>query len=331
MSSDQRVADVFSLTTSESITDATWYGYFSAPKQGQIPGVVTNFDIRFYNDAGGTPVNSSPFSAQSVTAVSQGTGVITTGDNNTVFSYSATLPTPVSISAGTFWISIVENDPATSIGWEWAQTEPTVDDVGHNSTWHQNSGWTLSSADRPFILSNNPNPIPEPTTIFTNKDSFIRGWRKNLNDGANNHLVVQRIGRKRAVLSFDISGITTYPTKAMLKMTVAKKARYWGQDGRYVDVCRLDEPFTEGNGFVYGKKRADMDRGTGEGVTWRCATDTNISNRKKDCDTNWRGGSMSMAVVPTDSVLHKDNLDVGDEVQWDVTSDVIAALCEGVT
>ena len=91
---------------------------------------------------------------------------------------------------------------------------------------------------------------------------------------------------------------------------------------------RLVESFTEGNGFVHGQPRGLRDRGSGPGVTWHCATDTNIANRKRNCDTRWHGGSDAIEPV-TDSTL-MTNRQTG-EVSWDVTIDVQAALAEQVS
>ena len=58
--------------------------------------------------------------------------------------------------------------------------------------------------------------------------------------------------------------------------------------------------------------------GSGPGVTWQCATDSEIANRKTDCDTRWKGGNFT--TDSSDSVLHTNGL-VG-QVTWDVTADV---------
>ncbi len=164
-------------------------------------------------------------------------------------------------------------------------------------------------------------------------DSFMRKNKSNFNEGANIRLAVQKKGSKsnRTVLSFDISGITTPLTTATLVLTIAEQAENWGQVGRFVDIHLLNVPFTEGNGFVWGQQNVDKDLGTGEGVTWKCATDTDISNSNMDCDTNWNGGSESILAVPTDSALHTNDLIGGDTVVWDVTSDVSIAVIEGAT
>ncbi len=135
------------------------------------------------------------------------------------------------------------------------------------------------------------------TNVYVDKDSFLRGlWYKNLNEGANTRLVVQTFGRKRTVLSFDISEISDPQGPVWLEMTVTSKARYWGRrrNENYVEVRRLCD-FTEGIGFAWDLPWYAKDLGTGPGVTWNCASDADISNCKKDCGSSWRGGSRCMS------------------------------------
>lgn len=99
--------------------------------------------------------------------------------------------------------------------------------------------------------------------------------------------------------------IVNYPTAqgfgAIRHLTHAHPAES-GSQGRMVDAHRLVESFTEGNGFVYGQPKVLQDRGSGSGVTWNCATDTDIANRQRDCDIKW-GGGLDTAETVTDSVL----------------------------
>ena len=118
-------------------------------------------------------------------------------------------------------------------------------------------------------------------------------------------------------------GVTGTLSQVTLTMTLAKPTKWWGYKGRIVDAHRLTESFTEGNGFVRGQPKGLRDRGDGSGVTWNCATDTDISNRKANCDDRWKGGSEEIEPL-TDSTLIT-NGQTG-EVSWDVTVDVQAAV-----
>jgi hypothetical protein len=81
----------------------------------------------------------------------------------------------------------------------------------------------------------------------------------------------------------------------------------------------LLEEFTEGNGKVLAVAPGERTHGTGAGVTWSCATDTNIANPRANCLPKWKGGTFGSA---TDSVLHTDS--TTGEVSFDVTSDFLA-------
>jgi hypothetical protein len=66
-------------------------------------------------------------------------------------------------------------------------------------------------------------------------------------------------------------------------------------------------------------------RGTGEGVTWKCAKDTNIANQNDDCTTPWNGGTFAAATAT--SVIHTNNQT--GPVSWNVKADVIAGAGNG--
>ena len=120
--------------------------------------------------------------------------------------------------------------------------------------------------------------------------------------------------------------MTSDVTKATLVLTIAEPASGWGPKGKVVDVHRLTESFTEGDGFVYGLRRSLQDRGTGSGVTWNCSTDTDITNRRADCDTRWSGGADAIEPVTDSIVITNGQTGV---VSWEVTVDVQAALANG--
>ena len=83
---------------------------------------------------------------------------------------------------------------------------------------------------------------------------------------------------------------------------------------------RSSVDFAEGNGQNAGVPGAQSTRGSGPGVTWRCAKDAEIANQATDCDPRWNGGTFGPATAP--SVLHVNGL--SGAVSWDVTDDVLA-------
>jgi len=164
-----------------------------------------------------------------------------------------------------------------------------------------------------------PTPTPAPTSIAAVKDSFLRRFAVNTNEGANERLILRSAGPNRPVVAFDLSGVPSGFSKATLVLTVAKNFRNWGSQGGLVEVHPLLEDFTEGNGKTLNVLSANRTRGTGAGVTWACATDANIANFRTDCSPSWKGGNFGPV---TDSVLHT-NATTG-EVSFDVTSDFLA-------
>ena len=164
--------------------------------------------------------------------------------------------------------------------------------------------------------------LPGPTVLAPAKDSFLRAGAVNTNEGANPFLRVQAAGRNRVVVAFDLVGIdTARVTSATLIMTIVENADNWGPDNnRTVAAHPLLVDFTEGNGKNAGVPGAEATRGNGSGVTWACATDSQIANQRPDCSARWDGGTFGPATALP--VVHTNGQ--SGEVQWDVTADVVA-------
>lgn len=160
-------------------------------------------------------------------------------------------------------------------------------------------------------------------TANAEKDSFLRSGNSNRNEGANPRLVVRATGSNRAVMSFDLSSLDTQNvTSAKLILTVAENHSNWGSEGRPVDAYPLLEEFEEGNGKRLGVPSSESTRGTGQGITWKCAVDEDISNKKPDCANEWDGAEAGALGAMSDSVIHTNDLQSYDEIEWDVTLDV---------
>jgi hypothetical protein len=161
-------------------------------------------------------------------------------------------------------------------------------------------------------------------SFIVNADSFLRDGADNTNEGANNQLRIQGSGHNRVVVRFDMTGLTTTGLQsAMLVLNITENSDNWGATGRLVDAHRLLADWTEGNGHTVGSQ--PNFRGTGEGVTWNCAKDANISNMNDDCVSQWSGGTFAAATAAP--VLHTNGM-MGD-VSWNVTADVIAGAANG--
>jgi hypothetical protein len=124
------------------------------------------------------------------------------------------------------------------------------------------------------------------------------------------------------VVGFDLTSIDTARViSATLILTIVENANNWGpNNNRTVDAHPLLVDFAEGNGQDTEVSRAETTRGSGPGVTWACAADSQIANQRADCDLPWDGGTFEPPTAL--SVVHF-NGQLG-EVQWDVTADVIA-------
>ena len=183
-------------------------------------------------------------------------------------------------------------------------------------------------------ISNNPGndtspdwigfvPTPEPTTeeVTAAQDSILRPGARDRNEGANPLL---HLGEQRSlVVGFDLTEVDTASvSSATLVLTINddNSPGNWGSEGRTVDVHQLLEDWVEGDGQGYGVPNSETTRGSGAGVTWKCAVDTAIENQATDCDPVWNGGNFEPAA--TDSVVHTNGM--SGEVLWDVTGDVQA-------
>jgi len=86
------------------------------------------------------------------------------------------------------------------------------------------------------------------------------------------------------------------------------------------------QPWVEGNGYMV---IVFPNRGTGYGATWNCASDSDISNTRTDCNgsTAWdMTDSCSWPFVSTPTATAIINKNQTGTVSFDVTSDVQSFL-----
>ncbi|HSX08917.1 MAG TPA: DNRLRE domain-containing protein [Candidatus Saccharimonadales bacterium] len=189
---------------------------------------------------------------------------------------------------------------------------------------------TFTIADVTPTPTSTPTPTPSPTTLTPSKDSYIKHSSQNANEGAANILELSYQGKERAIIQFDQSQITAAVAgdpdfTATLQMTIASNNNKWGSSGRQIDVNRMEQSWTEGNGSV----QENDSRGTGSGVTWDCSTDSNIANTSTNCSgsTAWNmidSGSWPFASTPTATITIANGQ--SGTVSFDVTSDVQSFL-----
>ncbi|MFI5405399.1 MAG: DNRLRE domain-containing protein [Nitrososphaerales archaeon] len=179
----------------------------------------------------------------------------------------------------------------------------------------------------PLIILVNGTEItinPGSAILTAESDSFLKSGNKNTNEGANEVLSIQSTGSHRSLVTFNQTAIEKAVAdlsvlNATLRLYIEDNANNWSSNGRTIDVHRLSADWTQGNGWNTGNNI----RGTGSGITWNCAIDTNINNQQPNCSPQWNGGTF--VPTTTDSILITNGLE-GQFIEFDVTADVQAFL-----
>lgn len=175
-------------------------------------------------------------------------------------------------------------------------------------------------------------PTPSTTTLIPTADSYIKQGSQNENEGASTFLRLQSSGHNRAVVKFDESQIqqavgNSQNYTATLQFTISDNGNNWGTSGRTIELHRLLQNWAEGNGFIDSNSPAN--RGTGSGITWNCATDSNIANQNNDCTgtTAWNMDNSSLwpfasAVTASTNIINNQT----GTISFNITSDVQSFL-----
>ena len=175
------------------------------------------------------------------------------------------------------------------------------------------------------------------------KSDRIQGGKEPVtNEGVNKMMRVRDSGNNRALASFDQNEILSAAQgrtlqSATLRLYIEENGNNWGANGGTIDVHRLLTNWTEGNGFndkpasiTLSQFNALQTRGNGPGVTWKCATDTEINNQHTNCSPEWNGASFNLTPTATITIF-KDNPPTGTVktmgwIEFDVTSDLHAFI-----
>ena len=144
-------------------------------------------------------------------------------------------------------------------------------------------------------------------------DTHVRRGERNANFGYKSIFKVRRHNRNRSLIRFSPDEVrekvgTGTLTSATLELTIAENPGNWGENGRDLDLHRLNVPFTE------------------FGATWNCASDDNTLNDEAECPSaNW---DMDDAVPWSAAVIDSVRLQTGQggSVTLDVTSEVSEIL-----
>jgi PEP-CTERM motif len=140
-----RTYDSFTLTSSATVSEVEWFGTYIATMANGFPGAgspnTNTWDLTFYNDNSGVPgtvVENAVLSASSVTAVNIGPGLVAPAPVG-VFEFTATLPTPVTLSGGVqYWFS------------PWSLQTGSIELPGDSFFWIQGTGGNSPSFQQQF-------------------------------------------------------------------------------------------------------------------------------------------------------------------------------------
>ena len=187
--------------------------------------------------------------------------------------------------------------------------------------------------------------IAESITLTASKDTFLRAAAPNTNEGSNPLLSVRRLGKRTALVSFDLLPVDELGERlilegkpgsiatAVLRVYVAHNDNNWGSAGRSISVYKTYYDWSEGNGNNAKRALKEKDsgkeapvirnRGGGAGATWNCPSDSSIKHLKKNCASDlsfWNGGyyfsnSPSSTVTITNATTEYVDFDVKDDVE----------------
>jgi hypothetical protein len=240
------------------------------------------------------------------------------GYNNatvTVSQYNQTVASTVTNSSGSYSFPSLETG-----NYSVAVTVPSGDIATTTNP---------ASIDLTANTTQNFGIAPATSTLTPSQNSFIDGESANSNEGASPYLALTRSGHDRTLLQFSQSQIQAAIGNdanytATLQVTITSNNNEWST-GRQIDVDRLNQAWTSGNGsFDYNSTK-----GSGSGVTWNCAIDSNIANVSPNCSgtTAWDMtdvGSLPFTTTPTATTTITNGQ--SGTVSFNVTSDVQAFL-----
>jgi hypothetical protein len=167
------VADDFVLSMDSTVTDVKWYGYYTLDPSSAVTSV--DFSIDFLSDDGGSPsLPDGSMGQQTVVATLADTTWVSVGPtapDQTIYEFTATLSSPVSIFASDkTWLSIVETDTDTTAQWLWSRYDNTPTGLAYFDGLFDNE-WKVSSGNLAFsldgtVVDDMTNVIPAPGAVL---------------------------------------------------------------------------------------------------------------------------------------------------------------------
>jgi hypothetical protein len=155
------IADNFMLSVDSWVTDATWYGYYA---DADLAGEVTSVDfvVRFYSDSANLPDSILYEDTLTASVADSGQVVAVTGgspfDGRTIYKFTASLDSPLLVTAGdNTWLSVVE-DSTGDPRWLWDRYDNNSLSVAY---WNSTLGnWALTNGNMAFSLDGTVVPVP---------------------------------------------------------------------------------------------------------------------------------------------------------------------------
>ncbi len=138
-------ADDFVLTSDTTLAKVRWWGMYQGSNMPLDPDA---FSIRIFADAGGIPAATPIVDEQVVRVRRRPTGVTSGGYD--IYEYTTQLKPHVTLSAGTYWLSIVEDVDVeeTATAWLWALSSNSSGNHAFRATdisaWQQLHAFTTA-------------------------------------------------------------------------------------------------------------------------------------------------------------------------------------------
>jgi hypothetical protein len=155
----QQEADNFALSMPASVQSIHWWGAYT-----NNAVQTDNFALRLINDVAGNPAPTSFVNVSAMNLTRTTTNLV---DNlgDTIYEYQADLPSAAALNGNTtYYLSVVNNSPPGSLGWDWVGSGPGT----HWSRPLDTSDWTISTNSTNFafeLLGTAGTAVPEPATL----------------------------------------------------------------------------------------------------------------------------------------------------------------------
>lgn len=165
--------DNFTFTSSNDVTKITWSGLYASRQAVSLTPTADQFSVRIFEFLNGSPAVSPLVAFNNVSVDRSGNP-----QNQFFYNYSFAPPQPLTLKAGNYLFSVVNNTEAdTILNWFWATSNETGNDFGRFQPGDQ---WFVDSntAELSFALEGNSKSVPTPALLPGLMGLGISAWRK---------------------------------------------------------------------------------------------------------------------------------------------------------